>query len=307
MSVALFFPGLIPTRYDTVSEFVSSNEHARRRFAEADEVLGYSLIDSYRDAAIYDWEVYEAGFMALTLALAEWAEENLGARPAVCGGQSFGAFMAVVRAGALTYRDGLELIRRSVAVEREYFDSLQEPLGCHFFYRLPYRTVERLLKEFEAAGEWLELSVVLDDGVHAVSGPLDTLSRFEQRVREEGGFPFYTMNRAEHCSAVAGLRQRLHGEVYGTVEWRPAAIPVVSDVDGRLLTDPEELKQDLLDGWTTPVHWQTVVRGLKSAGVEEVWIPGPRNMFARITNNSFATKVISPKLVAASSAPGGSA
>jgi [acyl-carrier-protein] S-malonyltransferase len=300
MSVALFFPGLIPTRYDTISEFVATNEQARRRFAEADEVLGYSLIGAYRDAAIYDWEVYEAGFMALSLGLADWAEENLGGRPTVCGGQSFGAFMAAVRAGALSYAEGLQLVQRSVVVERDYFDSLAEPLGCHFFYRLPYDTVAALIKEFEARGEWVELSVALDDEVHAVSATMATLERFEQRVREEGGFPFYTMNRAEHCSAVSGLRRRLQDEVYSTVEWRPARIPVVSDVDGRLLTDPEELKQDLLDGWTTPVHWETVIRGLKDAGVEEVWIPGARSMFARITKNSFVTRVISPKLVAAS-------
>ncbi|MFG2991561.1 hypothetical protein ACGFZK_20105 [Streptomyces sp. NPDC048257] len=29
-----------------------------------------------------------------------------------------------------------------------------------------------------------------------------------------------------------------------------------SAVDGRLLTDPEEIAQDLLDGWTSPVHGQ---------------------------------------------------
>ncbi|MER7402470.1 ACP S-malonyltransferase [Streptomyces sp. NPDC000070] len=300
MSVALFFPGLIPTRYDTISEFVATNEQARKRFAEADDVLGYSLVEAYRDAAIYDWEVYEAGFMALSLALADWAEENLDGTPAVCGGQSFGAFMAAVRAGALSYAEGLRLLQRSVVVERDYFESLTEPLGCHFFYRLPFATVETLLKEFEERGEYVELSVALDDDVHAVSGTLATLERFEHRVREEGGFPFYTMNRAEHCSAVAGLRQRLHDEVYGDFAWRPARIPLVSDVDGRLLTDPEEIKQDLLDGWTTPVHWETVIRGLRNARVEEVWIPGARSMFARITRNSFHTRVISPKLVAAS-------
>ncbi|WP_051836141.1 ACP S-malonyltransferase [Streptomyces sp. NRRL WC-3742] len=301
MSVALFFPGLIPTRYDAVAEFVARDQRARRYFAQADEVLGYRLIEAYRDAAIYDWEVYEAGFMAVTLALAEWAEREYGVAPSVCGGQSFGAFMATVRAGVLSYPESLELIRRSVVVERDYFENLAEPLGCHFFYRLPYETVERLLAQARDEEGWLELSVVLDEAVHAVSGSLPALERFERRVREEGGFPFYTMNRAEHCSAVAPLRARLLEEVYGTVPWHEARIPLVSDVDGRLLTDPEEIKHDLLDGWTTPVHWRTVVDGLRAAGTEEVWIPGPRNMFARITNTTFRTRVVSPKLALAGS------
>ncbi len=291
----MFFPGLVPSRYDAIKDFVTGSEHARRRFAEADEVLGYSLAEAYREASIYEWEVYETGYMALTLALADWAEERFGGSPALCGGQSFGSFMAAVRSGALSYPQALTLVRRSVVVETDYFESLDKPLGCHFFYRLPHATVDALLAEFRARGEWVELSVILDEQVHAVSAELATLERFEQRVREEGGFPFYTMNRAEHCSAVGGLRQRLHDEVYGTIEWNEATVPFLSDVDGRLLTDPEEIKQDLLDGWTTPVHWETVLRGMRAGGASEVWIPGPRSMFARITNNAFPTKVITPK------------
>lgn len=295
MSVVMFFPGLVPSGYDAIRDFVTGDPHARRRFAAADEVLGYRLQDAYREASIYEWEVYEAGYMALTLALADWAEEKYGAAPSLCGGQSFGSFMAAVRSGALAYQEALELVRRSVVVETDYFDSLERPLGCHFFYRLAHEQVDALLAEVRARGEWAELSVILDERVHAVSAELTTLAWFEQRVREEGGFPFYTMNRAEHCSAVGGLRRRLHDEVYGGIEWRDATIPFLSDVDGRLLTDAEEIKQDLLDGWTTPVHWETVLRGMHAGGVREVWIPGPRNMFARITGNAFPTKVITPK------------
>ncbi|MEK2476782.1 ACP S-malonyltransferase [Streptomyces noursei] len=296
MSMVMFFPGLVPSRYDAIRDFITASTHGKRRFAQADEVLGYSLAEAYREASIYDWEVYESGFMALTLALADWAEERWGARPALCGGQSFGSFMAAVRSGALTYQEALLLVRRSVVVETDYFTSLETPLGCHFFYRLSHETVGALVEEFRSRGQWVELSVIMDEGVHAVSAELHTLEHFEQRVREEGGFPFYTMNRAEHCSAVAGLRQRLHDEVYGTIGWNTARIPFVSDVDGRLLTDSEEIKQDLLDGWTTPVHWETVVRGLRAAGTTEVWIPGPRTMFARITDKTFPTRVITPKM-----------
>ncbi|GAA3214592.1 ACP S-malonyltransferase [Streptomyces sp. XM83C] len=295
MSTVMFFPGLVPSGYDAIRDFVTTDPHARRRFARADEILGYTLADAYREASIYDWEVYEAGYMALTLALADRAEEMYGRAPSLCGGQSFGSFMAAVRCGALSYEEALRLVRRSVVVETEWFDSLEKPLGCHFFYRLPHDTVDRLLAEVRARGEWAELSVILDEQVHAVSAELTTLARFEQRVREEGGFPFYTMNRAEHCSAVGGLRKRLHDEVYGGIEWHEATVPFLSDVDGRLLTDPEEIKQDLLDGWTTPVHWETVLRGMRTGGVQEVWIPAPRNMFARITDRSFPTKVITPR------------
>ncbi|MDJ1136549.1 ACP S-malonyltransferase [Streptomyces iconiensis] len=302
MTEALFFPGLIPTPYSRIRPFVENSEHAIRRFATADDVLGYHLADAYRTADIYDWEVFEAGFMAVSLALADWASEERGVHAGVCGGQSFGAFMAAVWAGALSYPEALQLVRRSVPVEDGYFASLDEPVGCHFFHKLPYDTVTKLVEEVHARGEWAEICVVLDEEVHAVSASQRTLTEFTRRVKEEGGIAFYTMNRAEHCTAVAGLRTRLHDEVYGAFPWKQARIPVVSDVDGRLLTEGEDIKQDLLDGWTTPVHWETILRGLHTAGAARVWIPGPRNMFARITNKSFPTELITPKMALA---PGG--
>lgn len=295
MSLVLFFPGLTPTRYDSVSEFVTTHEYAGRRFAEAGEVLGYSLVDAYRRASVHDWEVHQSGYLALTLALADWAEDHYGEQPGLCGGQSFGAVMAAVRSGCLTYADALLLTARSVRVEQQHFASLPEPLGCHFFYRLPHAAVERLMAEFRAQGEWMELSVAFDASVHAVSARRAALGRFEERVREEGGIPFHTIGRAEHCSVNAGLRARLAGEVYGSVTWHDPAVPFVSDVDGRVLRSGAEIREDLLDGWTTPVRWQTVVDGISRGGGDRVWIPGPRNMFARISNRVFPTRVISPR------------
>ncbi|MEU9893377.1 ACP S-malonyltransferase [Streptomyces phaeochromogenes] len=295
MTLVLFFPGLTPTTYDAISDFVTTHKHAERRFSEADEVLGYSLAEAYKKASIYDWEVYQSGFMALTLALSDWAEEHYGEQPGLCGGQSYGAVMAAVRAGTLTYADALLLMARSVQVEQDHFASQPEPIGCHFFYRLSYDTVMRLIEEFRAQGEWMELSIAFDASVHAVSARLEALARFEDRVRQEGGIPFYTLDRAEHCSANARLRDRLADEVYGSVTWHDPEIPFISDVDGRLLASGAEIRQDLLDGWTTPVHWRTIVDGISQGGGDRVWIPGPRNMFARISNRAFPTRVISPK------------
>lgn len=298
MSEAIFFPGLVPTTFSTISEFARADRFARRRFAEADDVLGYPLLDAYATAKVYDWEIFEAGFMALTLALADWTVNEAGVVPRLCGGQSFGLLIGAVFTGTLTYADGLRLVRDSVRVEIDYFGRLAEPLGCHFFYRLESAAVDRLVEEFLADGDWVEVSVYLDNAVHAVSGTLSALSRFEQRIRQLGGVPFYTLNRAEHCSAVAELRSRLEREVYGQFEWRPARVPMLSDVDGGLRTDGEQIKQDLLDGWTTPVHWSTVSTGLLDAGIRGVHVVGPRNMFAQMTNNTVPTVMVTPKAVA---------
>lgn len=297
MADAIYFPGLVPTTFPTIAEFLTENEFAQRRLAVADEVLGYSLIEAYEKAEVYDWEVFEAGFMALSLALADWATEHLALRPVVYGGQSFGAIVGAVYAGVLDYPDALRLVRESTRVELDYFGGLAEPVGCFFFYRLDSTVVDRLVAQCLAEGHRVEASIYLDNSVHGVSGTMTGLDRFQELVAEAGGHAFYLMNRAEHCSMVVELRQRLEAEVYSQLVWHHSPLPLLSDVTGRLLTEPADVMTDLLDGWTSPVRWSTVVDGIRASGAERAFVIGPRNMFARLTGNSVPTAVVTPKAV----------
>lgn len=298
MGDVIYFPGLVPTTFPAVETFLRENVFARRRLEIADEVLGYSLVEAYERAEVYDWEVYEAGFLALTLALADWAHHHVGLYPVTYGGQSFGAVIGAVFGGVLDYRDAVVLVRESTRVEVEYFDALDEPLGCFFFYRLDAAAVDRIVQRSRDAGHAVEASIYLDNSVHAVSGTVSGLDHVRSLVQEAGGFPFYLMNRAEHCSMVGGLRERLEHEVYSKLEWRPGRYPMLSDVSGRMLTDPVEIMHDLLDGWTTPVRWTTVVDGIRASGAERAVVVGPRNMFGRLTRSSLPTITVTPRSVA---------
>lgn len=296
---ALFFPGLVPSRYSAIADYITNDPFARRRFAEFSELLGYPLVEAYRDAEIYDWEVYEAGHIAICLALADFAVQKQGLRPGTVIGQSFGSFVAALFSGVLSNEDMVFLVKESTRVELDYFENLPRPVGCLFLYRTTSEQLAQLVREGADGTDesWLEVSIDMDTTVHAVSGTLPELERLEKRVKEVGGFPFYTMNRAEHCSRVAELCRRLDTEVYEKLEWHDAAVPMLSDVDGKLRRDGTEIREDLLNGWVTPVRWDTVTNGLRSADIERVHILGPRNFFSRITDKYASTSVISPKSV----------
>lgn len=296
---ALFFPGLVPSRYSAIADYIENDPYARHRFTEFSEILGYSLVEEYREADIYDWEVYELGHSAICLALADFAVEKLGVEPTVVVGQSFGSFVGALFSGVLSIEDTVRLVQESTRVELDYFENLPQAVGCLFFYRMTSKDVHDLVQEGAVQSEdsWLEVSIDLDTTVHAVSGTVPELERFRQRVKEKGGFPFYMMNRAEHCSRVSGLRDRLDHEVYEHLNWRKASVPMLSDVDGKLRWDGTEIREDLLDGWVTPVVWSTITEGLLSANVGTAHVLGPRNLFSRMTDEYVTTSVVSPRKV----------
>lgn len=133
--------------------------------------------------------------------------------------------------------------------------------------------------------------------MHAVSGTVTGLARMRELVAEAGGHAFYSMNRAEHCSLVQGLRDRLAAEVYHDLRWFRSSLPMLSDVTGELLTGPDEIRDDLLDGWVTPVHWAAVSAAIRRAGADRAIVIGPRTMFGRLTARTVPTAVLTPRSV----------
>nr|MDT0660480.1 ACP S-malonyltransferase [Micromonospora sp. DSM 115978] len=315
MRSVVLFPGLAPTSFAAIGDFLESSGPGRRRVAAADEVLGYSLLAAFRDAepGPGQWAVYDCAYLACTLALADHLHDQFdgpagfagdpGQPPVACAGLSFGGFPAAVYAGGVDYAEAIRLVSRSAERQARYLATWPEPAGCHFFYRLDRAAVEEIVAELRAAGRWIEISADLGLSVHAVSGSMPTLELVRQRVSERGGSPIYTMDRPQHCAAMAELRDELGEQVYSGVRFRAPAVPVVSDVDGALVRTAMQLSWSLLQGWTEPVHIQVTLDALARQRIERVYLVGPRTMFGRLLGDLFDVVVVSPEAVAAGPLP----
>src|SRR5262249_40238534 len=134
---AVVFPGIGPALFEDVAKFLLINPVARRMTANADEVLGYSLIDSYRGCTGVYAEPARVAFLVSCLALAQWARDTLGADAGICAGPSFGGTPAAVSSGALTFSDAVTLTVRSGQCAEEYFAREHRDVVTQSFARTP--------------------------------------------------------------------------------------------------------------------------------------------------------------------------
>lgn len=297
---AVLFPGLAPARHGKVAAFLSQYPPAVRLLQRFDEVLGYRLLDRYRTAEVYDWEVYQSAHLATIFSLAHARVHGnlLGMEPVnvdrmmVCG-QSFGSFAAAAFAESIEITELIGLLRASTSEESAYFAE-QPPLGCVFFTRLGETLRGRLLDEVARdTGGWLELSVAQDRGVTAVSGTLDAVHKFTARIKAEGAVVFYVMNRAEHCPRMQPLVERLRENVYSQANFRDPQVPLVSD-NGKLLRTAEQVREDLAAGWSRPLLSEQLYRKLEECGVERMLTPSSRGTFSDFGQGRFDIEVILP-------------
>jgi [acyl-carrier-protein] S-malonyltransferase len=279
---AMVFPGMGPSDFAEVGKFMLINSIAKGLLAEADNVVGYSILDGFRSGQSDYSEAAQLAFLVNCTALAQWAEAELDVRPQVCTGASFGERAAAAYARALPFADAVTLTAGLSRCISEYFESHHQDVVTQSFARAPHEGLDRILKELDELGEWYEFSCYLDDGIFMISLRERNLEWFQKRLRSIGALPMYVMQPPLHTAILHELRTRAEDRVLGACTLEDPALPIVSDLDGSLVTTAEEVRCLLLDGFVRAVRWPDTMKALLGYGVSTVCVAGPDRLFGRV-------------------------
>jgi [acyl-carrier-protein] S-malonyltransferase len=295
MSTAMVFPGMAPVRFADIGKFLILDPVARELVAEADDRLGYSLLNRMREDDADYTEYAQVGFFVACVALARWAERELGVEPTVVTGPSFGEKPLAAYVGSLSFADAVSLTAGMARCLVEYFAREHRDVVTHSFVRVPRETLDDALAGLD---DWSEISCYVDHDFHMVSLRETHLDWLQRTVRAAGGLSLYTMRPPMHCAAFAPLRRKAEEEVIGPLTFAAPRLPVVSDQDGSLITTGEGVRTMLLDSIVAPLRWPAVVETLRGQGVERVCVAGPDSLFGRValTRNTFEVLAANPTL-----------
>ncbi|GHJ28230.1 ACP S-malonyltransferase [Streptomyces hygroscopicus] len=293
---AIVFPGMGPSGFSEVGRFLTLDPFARKRLAEADEALGYSVFDRLRTSEDDYSEATQVAFLVNSMASADRAEQEHGLVPDLCVGPSFGQKAATAYVRSLPFPEVVRLTAELARCEHAYFTEEYQDAVTHTFVRTPQEKLTEILTELGERGEWYDYSGYLDDGFFMVSLRETELEWFKKAISQAGGYSMYTMVPAVHAPAFAELRRRAAEEILPKYEIRDPKLPVVTDQDGTIVTSADELRTMLLDTFDLPIHWPKVVDTLKGAGVSKMYITGPDNLFHRLdrTKSNFEVVTVGP-------------
>jgi [acyl-carrier-protein] S-malonyltransferase len=279
---ALVFPGMSPSRYVDLAKFMMVSPRARRLRKAADSVLDYSLMDEYRSAGEEYSEFSQVAFLISCLALAEWAQEELGIDPDLCSGASFGGKVAIAYAGSLTFSDTVRLTVQLARCEEAYFRLEYRDVGTQSVARIPEQSLREILADMAGRGEWCDISCFVDDDFFMVSMREQSLERFNSSVRAAGGIPLHVMRPPMHSSAFSALRQRVADDVLSDFQFADPRLPIVADQDGAVVDTAEGVQALLLNSIVQPVNWPDTLRSIRERGVAKIYVAGPNALFGRV-------------------------
>lgn len=182
--------------------------------------------------------------------------------PDVVAGHSLGEYGAAYAAGCFDFETGLWLV-----AERDRFlaEAAEEtPGGMVAILKADPRDVEEALEESEGSviANYNTPRQTVISGLRGALG--DAVSKIRGRK-----IPL-NVSFAAHSPYVAAAGEKMRG-VLDAVEFRTPEVPIVSAIDGSVLTTADAARDALKNQMVAPVRWVRVVETLAKMRVEE-WV-----------------------------------
>jgi [acyl-carrier-protein] S-malonyltransferase len=248
---------------------------ARQVFEEADDALGFAISRLCFDGPAEDLQLTENTQPAiLTVSVAAFRalqEAGIGA-PTFVAGHSLGEYSALVAAGALSLSDAVRTVRARGRYMQEAV-----PVGTGAMAAVIGGDLEAIGRICAQANQDQVCSianinapnqVVIAGNTEAVDRAIELLSGVARKVvKLNVSAPF-------HCALMKPAQDRLAVDLE-SLSFSETEIPVVTNVDARATTAPEEFRDALVRQVSAPVRWVESMQLLIEQGVDTFVEAGP--------------------------------
>ena len=306
MSRAYVFPGQGAQAIGMGKALAEAYPQARAVFDEVDAALGEKL-----SALIWDGDIEtltltanaQPALMATSIAALRALEaEGFGiGQAAYVAGHSLGEYSALCAAGALGLADTARLLRiRGRAMQ----DAVPVGLGAMAaLLGLDFAAATEVAAE-AAQGEVCQAANDNDPAQVVVSGHKAAVERALDIAKAKGAKRaiLLPVSAPFHCALMAPAAEVMAGALASVVILKPV-VPVVANVRAEAVSDPDMIRQLLVEQVTGSVRWRESVLWMQSAGVSEYWEIGAgkalSGMIKRIASGAVTRAVGTPEDVVA--------
>ncbi len=269
---AYVFPGQGAQYIGMGKNLYEQSTLAKGLFETANQILNYNITDimfAGTEEDLRQTKVTQPAIFLHSTILAKVLGDQFKAD--MVAGHSLGEFSALVANDTLTFEDGLKLVyARAMAMQKA---CEAEPSTMAAIIGLDDMVVENML---ETIDEIVVPANYNSPGQLVISGSMKGIEIACEKLKEAGArraLPL-KVGGAFHSPLMEPARIELAAAINNSLFKKPVC-PIYQNVSAKAVTDPSEIKQNLIDQLTSPVRWTQIAQNMIADGATRIIEVGP--------------------------------
>ena len=245
---------------------------AQEYFEEANDILDFSITDIMFEGTaeqLKETKVTQPAIFLHSVILAKVLGEDF--KPEMVAGHSLGELSALVANGVLSFKDGLQLVSKRALAMQKACDI--KPSTMAAVLGLDDTVVEDTCAEIDGVVVAANYNC---PGQLVISGEIEAVEKACEVLTEKGARRalILPVGGAFHSPLMEPAREELAAAIEATTFSEPMC-PVYQNVVAKAVTDPDEIKANLIAQLTAPVKWTQCVQAMIADGGTEFIEVGP--------------------------------
>jgi [acyl-carrier-protein] S-malonyltransferase len=270
-TTAFVFPGQGSQAVGMGMELAETYPIAKETFDQADALLGFSLSDLMWNGPAEELnETINTQPALYVHSIAAWRTFTLhypDFRPATVAGHSLGELSALMASGALSFQDGLGLVRRRGELMKHA--GQLNPGGMAAILGVDIPTLDKVCAEASTAEEIVQVANDNCPGQVVISGHKPALDRAMAGAKAAGAKRALALavSIAAHSPLMASIQEDWNAAVDSCAMETPH-IPVMGNVHAKPMLTADELRADIKAQMQSRVRWTESVQLMQMNGIQ---------------------------------------
>lgn len=266
------FPGQGAQFSGMGKDLYENSAKAKELFHQANEIMGFDIMKIMfegTDEELKQTKVTQPAIFLHSTILASCLGESF--QPGMVAGHSLGEFSSLVANNCISFEDGLKLVaQRAIAMQKA---CEIEPSTMAAILGLEDEVVERICAEISGVVVPANYNC---PGQLVISGSLSAVEEACSKLSEAGAKRalILQVGGAFHSPLMEPAREELAAAIEKTVFNQPIC-PVYQNVTANAVSNPDEIKKNLVLQLTAPVRWTQTMQQMLADGATEVIEVGP--------------------------------
>jgi [acyl-carrier-protein] S-malonyltransferase len=269
---AYVFPGQGSQFVGMGKDLYEGSELAKEMFEKANEILGFRITDIMFDGEAEDLKqtkVTQPAIFLHSVILAKTLGDDF--KPEMVAGHSLGEFSALVANGTLNFEDALRLVSARALAMQKACEVVPSTMAA--ILSLEDDVVENICAEVDGVVVAANYNC---PGQLVISGSVDAINIACEKMTEAGARRALVLpvGGAFHSPLMEPAREELEAAINSTTFNTPSC-PIYQNVPANAVTNPEEIKANLVAQLTAPVKWTQTMQQMIADGATSVTEVGP--------------------------------